>query len=294
MCSADLHDVLDCHGNVIQQCDQDLGCSSGTCVDPCMAAADNTRPSAATTTRSIPTVIFDDATARASRRTSRTRGTRRSRSPSSCDGQPLPIDGFARMPVGPGPEHHVRAAPERQLPPGQVAILFLAHSPGPSSAHGRARPGITPAYTTADAAAHGTGIGNAFHITTSAPVVAYDIFPYGGGTSAATSATLLLPTTAWDTNYVAVDAFRKSDRSSGRAAVHRHRRPGKTTTHVTIQPDGRDRRRHGRRRRGAGRDRDVHRSTAARCCSSRRTRSSTGSAITVGPARSASGAARAA
>ena len=45
---------------------------------------------------------------------------------------------------------------------------------------------------------------------TSAPVVAYDIFPYGGGQSAATSATLLLPTSVWDTNYIAVDAFRKS------------------------------------------------------------------------------------
>ena len=37
----------------------------------------------------------------------------------------------------------------------------------------------------------------------------YDIFPYGGGSAAATSATLLLPTSAWDTNYIGVDAFRK-------------------------------------------------------------------------------------
>ena len=43
-----------------------------------------------------------------------------------------------------------------------------------------------------------------------APVAPYDLFPYGGGQSAATSATLLLPTTVWDTNYIAVDAFRKS------------------------------------------------------------------------------------
>src|SRR5215467_10325483 len=41
MCSADLHDVLDCHGNVIMQCDMDLGCASGMCVDPCTAASDN-------------------------------------------------------------------------------------------------------------------------------------------------------------------------------------------------------------------------------------------------------------
>jgi hypothetical protein len=70
--------------------------------------------------------------------------------------------------------------------------------------------GVTPAVTAEDAAVHGTGLGSAFHITTSAPIVAYDIFPYGGGASAATSATLLLPTSVWDTSYVAVDAFRKS------------------------------------------------------------------------------------
>ena len=53
----------------------------------------------------------------------------------------------------------------------------------------------------------GTGIYTAFHLTTSEPVSAYDIFPYGGGQSAMTSATLLLPTSAWDTNYVAVTAY---------------------------------------------------------------------------------------
>jgi hypothetical protein len=41
-------------------------------------------------------------------------------------------------------------------------------------------------------------------------VVAYDIFPYGGGPSAITSATLLLPTSAWDTNYVAVEPYRQT------------------------------------------------------------------------------------
>jgi hypothetical protein len=93
------------------------------------------------------------------------------------------------------------------LQPNQVAILFLARF---GSTLTNCPAGITPAYTTTDASTHGTGYGEAFHITTSAPVVAYDIFPYGGGPSAATSATLLLPTSAWDTNYIGVDAYRKS------------------------------------------------------------------------------------
>src|SRR6185295_15289969 len=62
---------------------------------------------------------------------------------------------------------------------------------------------------TVDTAVHGTGIGKAFHLTSTAPVVAYDILPFGGGQSAATSATLLIPTSAWDTNYIAVNAFAK-------------------------------------------------------------------------------------
>lgn len=80
------------------------------------------------------------------------------------------------------------------------------------SSRGSARPpGVTPAVTSKDTAVHGTGYGDAFRITTSAPSVAYDIFPYGGGASAASSATLLLPTSAWDTTYVAIDAYRKSE-----------------------------------------------------------------------------------
>ena len=66
---------------------------------------------------------------------------------------------------------------------------------------------MTPAIRNADAATHGTGLGKAFHITTTAAVAAYDIYPYGGGQSALTSATLLLPSTSWDTNYIAVDAY---------------------------------------------------------------------------------------
>jgi len=69
--------------------------------------------------------------------------------------------------------------------------------------------------SSADAALHSTGIGKSFHIRTSAPVVAYDIFPYGGGRSAVTSATLLLPTTAWDTNYIGVAPYATPPSSFG-------------------------------------------------------------------------------
>jgi hypothetical protein len=113
---------------------------------------------------------------------------------------------FARLPSGSGQALTYAPLPNGQLPPGQIAILFLAQT-GPAQIYKPAcPPGITPALAQ-DPAPHGTMVGDAFHITATAPVVAYDIFPYGGGVSAITSATLLLPTTAWDTNYVAVDAY---------------------------------------------------------------------------------------
>jgi hypothetical protein len=53
----------------------------------------------------------------------------------------------------------------------------------------------------------GTGLGSAFHITSDVPVVAYQMDPYGGGQAGVTSATLLLPVSAWDTNYIAVNGY---------------------------------------------------------------------------------------
>ena len=53
----------------------------------------------------------------------------------------------------------------------------------------------------------GTGFGHAFHVVSVMPVVAYQMLPYGGGAAAATGASLLLPTSSWGTNYVAVSAY---------------------------------------------------------------------------------------
>jgi hypothetical protein len=54
----------------------------------------------------------------------------------------------------------------------------------------------------------GTGFGLSWRIQSDVPVVAYEINPYGGGSVAVTGASLLLPTSAWDTNYIAVNAYR--------------------------------------------------------------------------------------
>ncbi len=53
-----------------------------------------------------------------------------------------------------------------------------------------------------DAAISGTGQGQAFHLKSDQPIVAYDILPYGGATSFLPAASLLFPTTAWGSNYI--------------------------------------------------------------------------------------------
>jgi hypothetical protein len=54
-----------------------------------------------------------------------------------------------------------------------------------------------------------TGIGKTFRIASDVPVIAYQMLPFGAGKDDHNAgATLLLPTSAWDTNYIAVNAYK--------------------------------------------------------------------------------------
>ncbi|MEO6418769.1 MAG: IgGFc-binding protein, partial [Polyangiaceae bacterium] len=163
-------------------------------------------------------------------------------------GTSLPIEQFARIPVGTGTNivytPYVKA---QGLARDQIAILFLSRDPAAAAdtTFGNAAPkvlancpaGVTPAFV-GDAALHGTGTGTAFHIKTNVPVVSYQILPYGGGSARVTGATLLLPTNVWDNNYLAVNAYAKPSMAIGEDRV------GPTlailaqqdNTHVTIKP----------------------------------------------------------
>jgi hypothetical protein len=205
-CSADQRQVLDCHGDVVETCSADAACGAGACVDPCAAAAVNKSSIGCDYYSVAPDVIAEDAGGCFAAFIANTWP-----SPVTITvdrgGAPLPVTAFGRIPSGQGQGLTYAPLANGALPPGEVAILFLSRFGTISS---DCPSGISPAVTTPDPAVHGTGRGQAFHITTSAPTVAYDIYPYGGGSSAVTSATLLLPTSAWDTNYLAVDAYAKS------------------------------------------------------------------------------------
>jgi hypothetical protein len=125
------------------------------------------------------------------------------------------LEGFARIPSGTGTA--ITYGPfnaNEGLPQNQIAILFLSRDPNiPTDASpidpnrlAVCPPMVTPAVQRS-AAVQGTGIGNAFHIRTNVPIVAYQMLPYGGGHARITGATLLFPTNVWGTNYMAANAY---------------------------------------------------------------------------------------
>jgi hypothetical protein len=207
-CSADLKKVIDCNGTVISTCTGDQGCANGMCINNPCQAAEVSKSSYGCDYWSLKTeLIAEGAGACFAAFVANTWSTP-VRLQVEYQGQQLPIANFTRIPQGQGQGlTYAPYDPVAGLPPGEVAILFLAQGPN----NGSFMPAcpIAPAFPQ-EAAVTGTGRGAAFHIVADRPIVAYQILPYGGGSSAATSATLLLPTSAWDTNYIAVNAYRQS------------------------------------------------------------------------------------
>ena len=95
--------------------------------------------------------------------------------------------------------------PAAGIAPGDLAVLFLSGPQGPPT-NGSAPCPITSAVPSGVLMYGTTGIGKSFRVASDVPVVSYEINPYGGGSAAVTGASLLLPTSAWGTNYIAVNA----------------------------------------------------------------------------------------
>src|SRR5262249_9824659 len=94
------------------------------------------------------------------------------------------------------------------IPPSESAILFLSQSERPTSDNWIACPSGTAAALVEDVTrsdpAPGMPSSDIFRIATNAPIVAYDIYPYGGASSYIPSSSVLRPTHSWGTSYVAV------------------------------------------------------------------------------------------
>jgi hypothetical protein len=234
-CSGDLKTVVGCNGEVLKQCPGDQACTNGACTDDPCGAAEAAKSSYGCDYWAVkPDVIANVKGGCFAAFVANTWS-----SPVHIDvlrgGTKLDGTGFLVIPSGQGDSITYQPYDAvKGLPPGEVAIAFLAHeSPSPTSVP--ACP--VPAAVNAEVGVKGTGLGEAFHIKTDRPVVAYSILPYGGGPSAATSASLLLLTSARDTNYVALNAYRQSTISAAAGAAPSLDILGKEDgTEVTILP----------------------------------------------------------
>ncbi len=238
-CSPDTRNVIDCHTNaVLTTCPADQACGNGACIPACDAAKTN-KSSIGCDFYSVDPGSAPEAAGGCFAAYVANTWTTDVTLTASYNGATLDISNLARIPSGSGSSITYSPLPGGKLPAGQMAILFLADwvSADPNTQYDitHCPAGITPGYTTSEASLQVTGISHAFHITSSAPVVAYDIFPYGGLTSYISSATLLLPTSVWDTNYVAVDAYAApADPGNGRPFIQVvASEPGTT---ITINP----------------------------------------------------------
>ena len=199
-CSSDLHSVIDCNNNVVTTCTGTDGCdvASATCINACQAAVDNKNSVGC----EYYATQMDNSGGASDCFAAFVANTWDTDAHLTVDfnGQTLPsVATFTRIPSGKG-SSITYGAYNNALPAGQVAILFLGGATGavPECP-------VTTALASGGLTS-GTAIGNSFHITSDVPVVAYEMNPYGGGNVAVTGASLLLPVSAWDTNYIASTA----------------------------------------------------------------------------------------
>lgn len=207
-CSNDLKTVIDCQGNVVKTCTMDQGCANGACMDNPCAAAELSKSSYGCDYYALKTVQRPQADGACFVSfIANTWGLpvhlTIERGGTTLDPATFAILGSNLTPP------YTPYDDATGIPVGDVALVFLSRlSSGsvvncPIAAASSDETGV-PIDLLGDT---GNGIGQAFHITTDYPVVAYQMTPYGGGQAGVTSATLLLPTSAWDTNYIAINGY---------------------------------------------------------------------------------------
>jgi hypothetical protein len=218
-CSPDLHSILDLQGNVVQTCPPDQGCSPGGCVPACQAAAsahgsigcDFMVATPAFFAGLQPSYSAPCFAVFVANNWGEDTKITVERNAKSYD----PTTGFGRVSAPGTAPASWGTIPASGIPQGKVGVLFMDDNPSYNypCPVGAAEPTIATSFI-------GSGRGQAWHITTSFPVSAYDILPFGGASSFLPGATLLYPTTAWGTNYIAALPKLGSGSNAGSQGPH--------------------------------------------------------------------------
>jgi len=201
-CGSDLQTVVDASGYAIGKCPPELGCLEGKCVEACAAAAGTHGSVGCDFVVSTPSFYPDIAPPcfavflannwPKNVKITVTRG-----------GDALDVTKFGKIPGDDGDAAAWPSIASGGVPPGKVGVLFMSSDPKSVNKDIELFCRV-PQAIDGHSAVLRSGEGIAFHIKTDFPVSAYDILPYGGARSLLPSAELILPTSAWGTNYVAV------------------------------------------------------------------------------------------
>jgi hypothetical protein len=219
-CANDLKTVVNCYGDIVGTCTPSSmyqTCKGSSCVDedPCTVAQES-RSSYGCDYWAIKTAQRAQADGSCFAAVVANAWSKPMKIAVSYDGALIDhkTTPFAYIPKAQGQTINYQSYdPDNGLPVGEVAILFLSQA-----ANGTTKCPKFPALNNTEtgvprppADVHAaTGRAKAFHITTDYPAVAYQISPYGGGIASFTAATLLIPSSAWDTSYIAINAYKAS------------------------------------------------------------------------------------
>ncbi len=221
-CSNDMQTVVNAKGKVVATCPPDQGCAGGKCIAACDAAAANKGTLGCdflVATPSFNPVVLPPCFAVFVTNS----WTKPVRIQVSRAGTTYDVTTFGVIAATGMPETSWAHVDPSGVPPGQVAVLFMSEDPKSQllSIGDPLTCPIPPAVSQAGGTAiwtgktDATGTGDAWHIVTDVPVTAYDILPYGGAKSFLPSAELLIPTTAWTTNYYGIVPLRGDAKASG-------------------------------------------------------------------------------
>lgn len=212
VCSRDLRAIVDScdESHVIRECPPEQGCADGKCVPACEATTINTSSAGCEFAALPPSLYMGSGGSCFAAIVTNTWATA-ARIEADYAGVAIDLATSARVlrSTGDGTTYEPFTG---ELQPRDIAVLFLSHLPSrpPDTDLWVPCPdGITPAVLT-ETGIDGTKRAQSFRIKTSAPVNTYTMYPFGGAKSFAPSATLVLPLSAWKTDYIVTSPWERS------------------------------------------------------------------------------------